>query len=62
LDELIEQYRGKYDYDCIVPYSGGKDSTYLYNKIRMLEYPYPNAYIKTIDGKKILIKLAELND
>ncbi|MCX6011940.1 MAG: N-acetyl sugar amidotransferase [Chloroflexi bacterium] len=28
LDELIESYRGKYDYDCIVPYSGGKDSTW----------------------------------
>ena len=28
LDELIGQYRGKYDYDCIVPFSGGKDSTY----------------------------------
>lgn len=28
LDELIEQYRGKYEYDCIVPFSGGKDSTY----------------------------------
>jgi len=28
LDELIETYRGKYDYDCIVPYSGGKDSTW----------------------------------
>lgn len=28
LDELVEQYRGKYDYDCIVPFSGGKDSTF----------------------------------
>ncbi len=28
LDSLIEQYRGKYDYDCIVPFSGGKDSTW----------------------------------
>lgn len=28
LNELIAQYRGKYDYDCIVPYSGGKDSTW----------------------------------
>lgn len=28
LDELIEKYRGKYDYDCLVPFSGGKDSTY----------------------------------
>jgi N-acetyl sugar amidotransferase len=28
LDELVEQYRGKHEYDCIVPFSGGKDSTY----------------------------------
>jgi N-acetyl sugar amidotransferase len=28
LDELVEQYRGKYAYDCIVPFSGGKDSTF----------------------------------
>lgn len=28
LDELIAQYKGKYDYDCIVPFSGGKDSTF----------------------------------
>ena len=28
LDELIEEHRGKYDYDCLVPFSGGKDSTW----------------------------------
>ena len=28
LDELIAEHRGKYDYDCLVPYSGGKDSTW----------------------------------
>jgi N-acetyl sugar amidotransferase len=28
LDVLIEEHRGKYDYDMIVPFSGGKDSTY----------------------------------
>lgn len=28
LDELINTYRGKYAYDCIVPFSGGKDSTW----------------------------------
>lgn len=28
LNELIEKYKGKYDYDCIVPFSGGKDSTF----------------------------------
>jgi N-acetyl sugar amidotransferase len=27
-EELIGQFRGKYDYDCIIPFSGGKDSTY----------------------------------
>ena len=28
LIKLVEQYRGKYAYDCIVPFSGGKDSTF----------------------------------
>lgn len=28
LDKLIEKYRDKYEYDCIIPFSGGKDSTY----------------------------------
>jgi N-acetyl sugar amidotransferase len=28
LDSLIEEYRGLSDYDCIVPFSGGKDSTW----------------------------------
>lgn len=28
LDEIIAKYKGKYEYDCIVPYSGGKDSTW----------------------------------
>ncbi|MDD5593358.1 MAG: N-acetyl sugar amidotransferase [Candidatus Margulisbacteria bacterium] len=35
LVELIEQYRGKYDYDCIIPFSGGKDSTFtLYHLVK----------------------------
>lgn len=33
-----------------------KNAKYLYNKIRMLQDPYPNAYIKTFDGKKLLIQ------
>jgi len=28
LDDLISVYKGKYDYDCIIPFSGGKDSTW----------------------------------
>ena len=31
------------------------------NKIRMLEDPYPNTYLKTKDGKKIKIKYAQLS-
>ena len=38
-----------------------KDSIYLYNKIRMLADPYPNAFIKTRDGRKLLIKSAEID-
>lgn len=33
---------------------------YLYNKIRMLNDPYPNAYIKCSDGKKLYITKAFL--
>lgn len=34
-ETLIEEHRGKYDYDCIVPFSGGKDSTFtLYHLVK----------------------------
>lgn len=34
LTDLIEEHRGKHDYDCIVPFSGGKDSTFtLYHLV-----------------------------
>jgi N-acetyl sugar amidotransferase len=28
LDELVAEYKGRFAYDCIVPFSGGKDSTF----------------------------------
>jgi len=35
LADLVEQYRGKHEYDCIIPFSGGKDSTFtLYYLVR----------------------------
>ena len=37
-------------------------SDYLFNKIRMLDDPYPNAFIRTIDGKKLVIKVAEIKE
>jgi len=36
--------------------------TYLHNKIRMLQDPYPNAYIKTADNKKLYIINTEIKD
>ena len=39
-----------------------KDGEYLYNKIRMLTGPYPNAFIRTKDNKRLIIKLVELVD
>lgn len=35
-------------------------STELYNFITSLEDPYPNAFFRTIDGKKLLLKKVEL--
>lgn len=37
LDALIEEYRGRYAYDCIIPFSGGKDSTFTLHYL-MSEY------------------------
>ena len=37
-----------------------KNSNYLYNKIRMLGDPYPNAFIRLKNGKKLLIKKAKI--
>ena len=34
----------------------------LYDKIRMLGDPYPNVFIRTKDGKKLLIKKAEIGE
>ena len=39
-----------------------QSAKYLYNKIRMLQDPYPNAYIVGKDGKKLYIKEAVLDE
>ena len=28
LKKLISEHKGKFEYDCIIPFSGGKDSTW----------------------------------
>jgi len=39
-----------------------QSSLYLSNKIRMLQDPYPNAFLKTSDGKKLVFKLVGVED
>ena len=49
---LIEQYRGKAAYDCIVPFSGGKDSTFtLYTlvtryKVKPLVVTFDHGFLR----------------
>ena len=38
LDALVSEYRGRYRYDCLVPFSGGKDSTWTLHYL-MKRYP-----------------------
>ena len=39
-----------------------KSSLYLYNKIRMLQDPYPNAFFTTSDGKRLVMKNVTIED
>ena len=66
LDRIIDEHRGKYSYDCIIPFSGGKDSVfqvyYLMKeyKIKPLLVRFNHGFIrKTIHENvdKILKKL-----
>ena len=53
--------RRKKDQSEITPKELNEQSSeYIYNKIRMLQHPYPNAYIKASDGKKIFITKAHI--
>jgi len=40
----------------------GKSADFLFNKVRMLADPYPNAYIKTSDGRKLVILNARIEE
>ena len=50
------------DSEITIDELSNRDGRYLYDKIRMLEDPYPNAYFRTKDGKRLLIKNAVLVD
>ncbi len=55
LDKLIQEYRGKYNYDCIIPFSGGKDSTWTlyylkkrYPEIRPLVVRFNHGFLRPL--------------
>ncbi len=66
LDDVIEKFRGKYDYDCIVPFSGGKDSTYtLYYllkeyKIKPLVVRFNHGFMRSNHEKNVERTLKKL--
>jgi N-acetyl sugar amidotransferase len=57
LDKIIEKYRGRFDYDCIVPLSGGKDSTFqLYYlcteyKLKPLVIRFNHGFLRPVIAK-----------
>jgi len=65
LSALIDQYRGKHDYDCIVPFSGGKDSTFtLYElvhrfKVKPLVVTFDHGFLRptTLENTDRTIRL-----
>ena len=58
-EKLIKDFRGKGDYDCLVPYSGGKDSTYvLYeivvkHKLKPLVISFDHGFFREQHSKNI---------
>jgi N-acetyl sugar amidotransferase len=66
LTELIEENRGKYDYDCIIPFSGGKDSTWtLYYllkeyKIKPLVVRFDHGFLRPNLNENTIKVLREL--
>lgn len=66
LDVLIEAVRGKHDYDCIVPFSGGKDSTFTLwhlvtvRKLRPLVVRFDHGFMRNTLQQNVLRTLRTL--
>jgi len=54
--------RNKADSEITIDEINNRSAEFLYNKIRMLDDPYPNAYIKTKDGRRLVILSAMIDD
>jgi N-acetyl sugar amidotransferase len=66
LDALIDRYRGRYEYDCLVPFSGGKDSTWtLYYlvteyKLRPLVVRFDHGFLRPTVQRNTVRTLRQL--
>jgi len=66
LSQIIEKHRGKYDYDCIIPYSGGKDSTFqLYYlmkeyKIKPLVVRFNHGFLRQTIQENVVNSLKQM--
>jgi hypothetical protein len=64
-DEIVRQNKGKFSYDAICCYSGGKDSTYMLKMmvrdlgLNVLAYTLDNGFI-TAQSKQNIIKVVEI--
>jgi methionyl-tRNA formyltransferase len=61
-DATYFERRNKADSEITIDEITDRSAEFLYNKIRMLHDPYPNAYIKTKDGKRLMIITARIED
>jgi methionyl-tRNA formyltransferase len=61
-NSIVFKRRSPKDSEITLKEIKDKTGEYLLNKIQMLEDPYPNAFIKTKDNKKLLIKVAQLKN
>lgn len=66
-NKVIENTRGKYEYDCLLCYSGGKDSTYTLNLLKkkynlnVLAYVFDNGFLSDYALKNIKNVTEKLN-
>ena len=61
-DEPLYKRRTPSESEITIEEIQSKTSIYLFNKIRMLTGPTPRAYIKTMDGKKLFIEKAWIDE
>ena len=64
---IVEEHKGKYEYDCIIPFSGGKDSTftlwYIVKKLglKVLAVRYDHNFLRKTLNKNVEKTISKLS-